>query len=66
MLKLIIIHVMTTWNRVPFVKQTVAELAKKFPRFYATRTFVTVFTRSRNWSLSCRHFCEFRSSPRLL
>jgi len=30
---------------------TVTQLVKKFPSFYATRTFNPVFTRARHWSL---------------
>jgi hypothetical protein len=30
----------------------VAQLVKKFPAFYGTRRFMTVFTRARHWSLS--------------
>jgi len=28
------------------------QLAKKFPAFYETRRFITVFTTARHWSLS--------------
>jgi hypothetical protein len=31
---------------------TVTQLVKKFPVFYITRMFITVFTRARHWSLS--------------
>jgi hypothetical protein len=29
-----------------------AQLVKKFPTFYGTRSVITVFTRDRHWSLS--------------
>jgi len=37
----------------PYVLQKllVAQLVKKFPSFYETRRFITVFTRARHWSL---------------
>jgi hypothetical protein len=31
---------------------TVAELLKKFPKYYATRRFIAVFTKALHWSLS--------------
>jgi hypothetical protein len=37
----------TTWSRVLLEKLTVTQLAKKFPAFYGTRRFKTVFTRVR-------------------
>jgi hypothetical protein len=33
-------------------KLVVTQLVKKFPTFYETRRFITVFTRARHWSLS--------------
>jgi hypothetical protein len=33
-------------------KLTVTQLVKKFPPFYGTRWFITVFTRARHWSIS--------------
>jgi hypothetical protein len=33
-------------------KLTVAQLVNKFPAFYGTRRFITVFTTARHWSLS--------------
>jgi hypothetical protein len=33
-------------------KPPVAQLLKKFPTFYGTRRFTTVFTRALHWSLS--------------
>jgi hypothetical protein len=35
-----------------FEKLTDTQLVKKFPGFYGTRRFITVFTRARHWSLS--------------
>jgi hypothetical protein len=45
-------YCLTPWSRVLLEKMTVTQLAKKFPAFYATRKFITVFTRARRWSLS--------------
>ena len=39
---------LTPWSRVV----TVLQLAKKFPAFYGTRHFITVFTWSRHWATS--------------
>jgi len=33
------------------VQLTVTQLVKKFPSLYRTRRFITVFTRSRHWTL---------------
>jgi hypothetical protein len=33
-------------------KMLVSQQVAKFPQFYATRRFITVFTRARQWSLS--------------
>jgi hypothetical protein len=35
---------LTPWSRVPLEKLTLTQLVNKFPAFYATRRFVTVFT----------------------
>jgi hypothetical protein len=40
------------WSRVSLEKLTVTQLVKKFPAFYGTRRFVTVFRKVRHWSLS--------------
>jgi len=42
----------TPWSRVPVEKIIVTHLVKKFPAFYGTRKFITVFTTARQWSLS--------------
>jgi hypothetical protein len=34
----------TPWSRVLLEKLTVTQLVKKFPAFYGTRKFITVFT----------------------
>jgi hypothetical protein len=36
----------------PFEKSPVAQPLNKFPIFYETRRFITVFTTARHWSLS--------------
>jgi len=43
---------LTRWSRVLLQKLTVTQLVKKFPAFYRTRRFITVFTTARHWSLS--------------
>jgi hypothetical protein len=42
----------TPYSRVIFEKLTFTQLVKKFPAFYGTRRFITVYTTSRHWSLS--------------
>jgi hypothetical protein len=42
----------TAWNRVLLGKLTVTKLVKKFPAFYGTGRFITVFTTAHHWSLS--------------
>jgi hypothetical protein len=39
-------------DRVLLKKLTVTQLVKKFPAFYGTRRFITMFTTARHWSLS--------------
>jgi hypothetical protein len=41
-----IINKVTTWSRVLFEKPPILQLLKKFPAFYGTRRFITVFTRA--------------------
>jgi hypothetical protein len=41
-----------SWSRVLLEKLIIAELVKKFPAFYITARFITVFTRARYWLLS--------------
>jgi len=43
---------LTPWSRVLFEKLTVTQLVRKFPTFYGTRMFITVFRRAHHWSLS--------------
>jgi len=40
------------WSRVLLEKLILTQLFKKFPTFYGTQRFVTMFTRAYNWSLS--------------
>jgi len=37
-------ELLTPWNRVILDKLTGSQLVKKFPAFYGTRRFITVFT----------------------
>jgi hypothetical protein len=43
---------LTSWNRALIEKMIVSQLVKKFPAFYEIRSSITVFTRSRHWTLS--------------
>ena len=43
---------LTPWNRVLLEKLTSSQQVKKFPMFYGTWRFITVFTRARHLSLS--------------
>jgi len=40
-----------SWSRVP-EKLIVMQLVKKFPAFYGTEMFITMFIRACHWSLS--------------
>jgi len=42
----------TPWSRVLLEKPINTQLLKKFPDFYVTWRFFTVFTRTRHWSSS--------------
>jgi hypothetical protein len=48
---LFLLKILIPWSTV-LEKLTVTQLLKKFTAFYGTRRFITVFTRSRHWSLS--------------
>ena len=41
----------TPWSRILLEKLTGSQLVKKFPAFYGTRKFITVFTSARHLSL---------------
>jgi len=47
----------------PLEKLTVSQLVKKSAAFYGTRMFITVFSRSRHWSLSWARWIQ--STPSL-
>ena len=46
------LNLLTPWSRVLLEKLTVCQLVKKFPTFYETRRFITVFTSALHLSLS--------------
>jgi hypothetical protein len=55
---------MTPCSRVLLEKLIVTQLVKKIPVFYGIRRFITVYTRSRLWSLSWARCIQFTpSSP---
>jgi len=43
-------------------KLTVTQLVNKFPAFYGTRTFITMFIRVRHWSLSWSSWIQSKTS----
>jgi len=45
-------YLLTPWSRVFLEKLTGPQLVKKFPAFYGTQRFLTVFTRASHLSLS--------------
>jgi hypothetical protein len=51
-LKIPLSNEITPWTRVLPEKLTGAQLVKKFPAFYGTRSFFTAFTRARQLFLS--------------
>jgi hypothetical protein len=52
----------TQWRRLFIMKTTVAQLVKKFPAFYGTRTNITVFTTAPHLSLSWTTWIQSTSS----
>jgi hypothetical protein len=48
--------------RVLLEKLIFVQLVKKFPSFYGTRRFITMFTRARHWSLSWVRWIQSTSS----
>jgi hypothetical protein len=50
------------WSRVLLEKLIVTHLLKKFPAFYRTQMFITVFTRARHWSLSRAKYMQSKPS----
>jgi hypothetical protein len=40
-----------SWSWTPLEKVQIVQPLKKFPEFYGTRRFITVFTRALHWSL---------------
>jgi hypothetical protein len=46
---------LTLWSRVLLVTLIVTHLLKKFPTFYATHTFITIFTRACSGALCNIH-----------
>ena len=63
------IYLLTPWSRALLEKLTGFHLVKKFPAFYGTRRFITVFTSARHLSLSwtcsiqsiLQHYTSWRS-----
>jgi len=49
-------------NNKPLEKLVDTHLVKKFPSFYGTRRFITVFTWARHWSVSWAKFIQPTSS----
>jgi len=46
------------WSRTLLEKLRVTQLVKKFPAFYGTRRFITVFTTIRHWFLSSANWIQ--------
>ena len=47
-----VIYLLSPWSRVLLEKLTGSQLVKKFPAFYGTRRFITIFTSAHHLSLS--------------
>jgi hypothetical protein len=45
--------ILTPWNKVLLEKLTGSQLVKKFPAFYGPRTFIAAFAGARYLSISC-------------
>jgi len=56
---------LTSWNRTLLEKLTFTQLVKIFSAFYKTRKFITVFTRTRRWTLSWQRSILLSSHLRL-
>jgi hypothetical protein len=56
----ILTNSLTAWSRIleKFIV-VYAQLVKKFPVFYGTRRFITVFTRARHWPLSSARLIQY-------
>jgi hypothetical protein len=50
---------LTPWSTVFLEKLIVTEVFNKFPAFYGTPKFTTLFTRARHWSLSWTRYIQF-------
>jgi hypothetical protein len=55
-------YTVTLWSSVLLEKLIVTQLVKKFPVFYETQKFITVFSRARHWSLSRTKFTQSKST----
>jgi hypothetical protein len=55
-----------SWSWALFEKPPVVQLLKKFPAFYGTRRFITVFTRNLYWSLSWARSIQYMLSYPIL
>jgi hypothetical protein len=51
--------VLTSWSWALIEKPSVVQLLKKFPAFYGTQRFITLFTRALHWSLSWATSIQF-------
>ena len=60
--KHILTYLLTPWSTVPLEK-LVLQLVKKFPAFYGTRKFITVFTSARKLSLSWANSIQSPQPP---
>jgi len=65
-------HLLTPLSRVLLENVTGLQLVKKYPTFYATRSFITAFTSARHLSPSHSNYstflntCKLTSSPKYL
>ena len=59
-----VMYLLSAWSRVLLEKLIGFQLVKKFPAFYGTRRFITVFTSVRHLSLSCASLIQ--SIPHIL
>jgi hypothetical protein len=58
-------YIAHSWSWALLEKAPIVQLLKKFPEFYGTRRFITVFTRALHWSPSFRLGRWIRPGPRL-
>jgi hypothetical protein len=56
---------LTAWSRIILEKLLVTLLVKRFPTFYGTWRFITIFTRAHHWSISWARWIQSTPSHQI-